>query len=85
MSSLDDCRLPCGSWESNPSLLQEQQVLLTADPSLQQQQKLLTTKPFLQPQYLLFNNQSELRSSCLCKQILYQLSHPPQFTFRIEL
>ena len=29
--------LPCGSWELNPSPLQEQSVLLTTEPSLQHQ------------------------------------------------
>lgn len=30
----DSCELPCGSLESNLGLLEEQPVLLTADPSL---------------------------------------------------
>lgn len=30
----DGCRLPCGCWERNPSLLQEYRVLLTAEASL---------------------------------------------------
>lgn len=29
----DDCESPYGSWEQNPGLLEEKQVLLTADPS----------------------------------------------------
>lgn len=36
----DDCELPCGCWELNPGLVQEQYILLTAEPSLQ----LLTLK-----------------------------------------
>lgn len=28
---------PCGCWESNLGLLQEQQIFLTSDPSLQSQ------------------------------------------------
>lgn len=32
---MDDCELPCGCWESNPGLLQEQQMFLTAEPLLQ--------------------------------------------------
>ena len=31
----DGCELPCRCWESNPSPLQKQQVLLTAEPTLQ--------------------------------------------------
>ncbi|EGV95001.1 E3 ubiquitin-protein ligase NEDD4 [Cricetulus griseus] len=31
---IDDCEPPCRYWESNSDLLQEQQVLLTAKPSL---------------------------------------------------
>ena len=31
----DSCELPCGFWELNPSPLEEQPVLLTAEPSLQ--------------------------------------------------
>lgn len=31
----DDCEPPCGFWEQNPGPLQEQQVLLNAEPSLQ--------------------------------------------------
>ena len=34
---LDDCELPCGGWELNPGPLQEQQVFLTAEPSIQAQ------------------------------------------------
>lgn len=34
---LDGCKLTCGYWEPNPGLLQEQCVLLIADPSLQAQ------------------------------------------------
>ena len=30
----DRCWQPCGCWESNQGLLQEQQVLLAAEPSL---------------------------------------------------
>ena len=29
------CELPCGCWKLNPGPLQEQQVFLTAEPSLQ--------------------------------------------------
>ena len=31
----DNCELPCGYWELNPGPLEEQAVLLTAEPSLQ--------------------------------------------------
>ena len=31
----DSCELPCGCWELNPGPLEEQSVLLTAEPSLQ--------------------------------------------------
>ena len=31
----DRCEVPCGCWELNPGSLQEQPVLLTAEPSLQ--------------------------------------------------
>lgn len=31
----DGSESPCGCWEANPGLLQEQQVLLTSEPSLQ--------------------------------------------------
>jgi len=31
----DSCKPLSGSWESNPGPLEEQQVLLTAEPSLQ--------------------------------------------------
>ena len=31
----DNCELPCGCWELNPGSLEEQSVLLTAEPSLQ--------------------------------------------------
>lgn len=31
----DDCKAPCRLWEKNPGTLQEQQALLTTDPSLQ--------------------------------------------------
>lgn len=30
----EGCKSPCGFWEWNPGLLEEKQVLLTADPSL---------------------------------------------------
>ena len=30
----DGCELPCGCWELTPSTLEEQQVLLTSEPSL---------------------------------------------------
>ena len=30
----DNCEPPCGGWELNLGLLQEQQVLLTTEPSL---------------------------------------------------
>jgi hypothetical protein len=30
----DSCEPPCGDWESNPHPLEEQSVLLTAEPSL---------------------------------------------------
>ena len=32
---MDDCEPPCGSWELNSGPLEEQLVLLTADPSHQ--------------------------------------------------
>lgn len=35
LESTEGCELVCGCWESNPRLLEEQQVLLTAEPSLQ--------------------------------------------------
>ena len=31
----DRCELPCGCWELNPGLLEEQSVLLTTEPPLQ--------------------------------------------------
>ena len=31
----DGCELPCGCWELNPGPLEDQPVLLTAEPSLQ--------------------------------------------------
>ncbi|KAL6074356.1 hypothetical protein STEG23_012106, partial [Scotinomys teguina] len=31
----DSCELPCGFWDLNPGPLEEQPVLLTAEPSLQ--------------------------------------------------
>jgi hypothetical protein len=31
----DGCKLPCGCWELNSEPLEEQSVLLTAEPSLQ--------------------------------------------------
>ena len=31
----DDCEPPCGGWELNSGPLEEQSVLLTAEPSLQ--------------------------------------------------
>jgi hypothetical protein len=33
----DSCELPCGCWEFNPGPLEEQSVVLTAEPSLQPQ------------------------------------------------
>ena len=33
--SSDSCELPCGCWELNPGPLEEQSVLLTAEPFLQ--------------------------------------------------
>lgn len=33
---LHGCQLPCGCWELNLDLLQEQQVLFTTEPTLQQ-------------------------------------------------
>jgi hypothetical protein len=32
---IDGCEPPCGNWELNSGLLEEQSVLLTAEPSLQ--------------------------------------------------
>ena len=32
---IDSCELPYGCWELNTTILQEQQVYLTAEPSLQ--------------------------------------------------
>ena len=34
-SHLDSCESPCDCWELNSGLLEEQQVLLTSEPSLQ--------------------------------------------------
>ena len=34
---IDGCELPCGCWELNPDPPEEQQVLLTTEPSLQRQ------------------------------------------------
>jgi hypothetical protein len=30
----DSCKLPCGCWKLNPSALEEQPMLLTAEPSV---------------------------------------------------
>jgi hypothetical protein len=38
---IDGCEPPCGCWELNSGLLQEQSVLLTSEPSLQPQEELL--------------------------------------------
>ena len=35
----ESCELPCGCWELNPGLLEEQSVLLTPEPSLQPTRK----------------------------------------------
>lgn len=35
MGATDGCELPCGCWELYPGPLEEQSVLLTAEPSLQ--------------------------------------------------
>jgi hypothetical protein len=35
MGVTDSCELPCGCWELNPCLLEEQPVLLITEPSLQ--------------------------------------------------
>jgi hypothetical protein len=35
MSITDGCEAPCGCWELNSGPLEEQSVLLTAEPSLQ--------------------------------------------------
>lgn len=32
---IEGCESPCGAWESNPSFLPEQSVLLTTEPLLQ--------------------------------------------------
>jgi len=32
---IDSCELPCGCWDLNLGLLEEQPALLTAEPSLQ--------------------------------------------------
>jgi hypothetical protein len=32
---IDNCMLPCGCWELNPSPLEEQPVLISTEPSLQ--------------------------------------------------
>jgi hypothetical protein len=37
----DHCELPCGCWESNQGLLQEQKVLLTAELSIQVKEAVL--------------------------------------------
>jgi len=41
----DGCEPPCGCWDLNSGLLQEQSVLLTAEPSLQLQ-RVVQTKAF---------------------------------------
>ena len=35
ISIIDGCELPCGCWDLNPGLLEEQPVLLTSEPTLQ--------------------------------------------------
>jgi hypothetical protein len=37
----DGCELPCGCWELNPGLLEEQPVLLAAEPSVKALEGLL--------------------------------------------
>lgn len=34
LGATDSCKLPFGCWELNPSLLEEQSVLLATEPSL---------------------------------------------------
>jgi hypothetical protein len=51
LESTEGCELVCGCWESNPRLLEEQQVLLTAEPSLQPH-ILVLLKKFLKIIYL---------------------------------
>ena len=43
-SHLDSCESPCDCWELNSGLLEEQQVLLTSEPSLQPHAQDLFTK-----------------------------------------
>ena len=45
----DGCEPPCGCWELNSGPLEEQAMLLTAEPSLQPQ-----NKSFLKDVFLLF-------------------------------
>jgi hypothetical protein len=42
----DGCELPGGCWQSNPGPLQEQPVLVTAEPSLQLLPWLLKTRSY---------------------------------------
>jgi hypothetical protein len=41
---MDGCESPCGCWELNSGLLEEQSVLLTTEPSLQPEAGLLDEK-----------------------------------------
>ena len=46
---IDSCQLPCACWELSPGSLEEQSVLLTAEPSLPSPQMLLLNKSEFQP------------------------------------
>ena len=41
----DGCEPTCGCWDLNPGPLQEQQVLLTTEPSLQSSKVFLSHSP----------------------------------------
>jgi hypothetical protein len=45
---VDGCELPCGCWESNLGLLEEQPVLLTTEPAQLSSPIHLSPTPFLQ-------------------------------------
>jgi hypothetical protein len=66
----DGCKLPCGCWELNSGPLEEQPVLLTAEPTLQPRRAPLNFIPLSYDSRKFYSvDHSSLnseRSACLC-------------------
>jgi hypothetical protein len=64
---IDKCELPCGCWELNLGLLEEQQVLLTTEPSLRSRVWQIPSQPGLHIKTLAQSNSYKTMNSYFLK------------------